>query len=127
MECLGERDEEPCSGAVRVWREFERALVEACRGRKRVEAECAVASLSEGSAGSLGERPGLCPRRPSELERAAVMVREHLRMVLGSAERLDPLGCEAVFLDARRARDLCVGDVPDEDVRKRILRLAGHG
>ena len=54
-------------------------------------------------------------------------MREHLDPVVGAVarERADPLGAEAMLVDAPRARDLPVGDVADERVQERVLRLAG--
>ena len=45
-------------------------------------------------------------------------------MVLGTAERLDPLGDAPVLRGALGARDLPVRDVADERVRERELALA---
>ncbi len=50
---------------------------------------------------------------------------EHLGLVLGPAERLDPLGGAPVLLRPLRTRDLPVGDVADQHVPERVLRLAG--
>src|SRR5262245_29383567 len=55
------------------------------------------------------------------------MVREELRAVLSPTDQLEPLGDRAVTLRARCARYLSVRDVANEDVRERILGLAGHG
>jgi hypothetical protein len=48
-------------------------------------------------------------------------VSEHLGAVFAiGAQRLDPLGSEAVLLGSKGARNLSVGDVPDEDVPERV-------
>src|SRR2546425_7481639 len=94
MERLREREEEPRSIGVRIGPELKRPLVESCCGRKRVEAECAVAGVTEGSAGPLGELRGLRAPRPGELERACVVVRQPLCVILVPAGRLDPLCCK---------------------------------
>ena len=52
-------------------------------------------------------------------------MRKHLRVILGTAERLDPLGGTRVFLRPLGARDLAVRDIANEDVLERELRLAG--
>ena len=52
------------------------------------------------------------------------MVREHLGVVLRTAEAVDPLRDGAVPLRAVGARDLAVRDVANERVRERELALA---
>jgi hypothetical protein len=54
-------------------------------------------------------------------------MRDHLRVVLCASERLDPLGRPQVLQRPVRPRDLPVGDVADEDVPERVLRLAFDG
>src|SRR5690242_12998105 len=51
------------------------------------------------------------------------MVREHLRVVLGTAERVEPRSRALVPLGAGAARDLAVGDLADEHVAERVLLL----
>jgi hypothetical protein len=52
---------------------------------------------------------------------------EHLGAVLTiGAQGLDPLGREPVLLGSKGARDLSVGDVADEHMPKRVLRLGRH-
>jgi hypothetical protein len=48
---------------------------------------------------------------------------EHLAVVLGPAEGLDPPRCGLVPLGARRAGDLAVGDVAHEEVPEGVLLL----
>ena len=52
------------------------------------------------------------------------MVREHLGVVLRTAEAVDPLRDGAVLLRAVGTWDLAVGDVANERVRERELALA---
>ena len=61
---------------------------------------------------------------PHELERGTPVVREHLRVILRSAEAVDPFGHGAMPLSAVGAGDLSVRDVADERVRERELALA---
>ena len=77
--------------------------------------------------GALRQLAEPAARRPRELERAQVVVREHLGEVLGAVagQALDPLGGEPVRVGAPRARDLRVGDVADEDVAEDEGGLAG--
>ena len=51
------------------------------------------------------------------------MVRNHLRVVFGTAERLDPLGGSEMFLRPLGARDLPVRDVAHQQVREREFTL----
>ena len=52
------------------------------------------------------------------------MVREHLGVILGPAEPLDPLSGEPMLLGSSRTRDLAVGDISDEQVPERVFALA---
>ena len=52
---------------------------------------------------------------------------EHLGVILGPAERFDPLGRQPVLLGPAAARYLTVRDVPNEDVEEEVLRLVLHG
>src|SRR5439155_25357298 len=64
-------------------------------------------------------------RRAGELERAGVMVSEHLGDVVGPlGERLDPLGRTAVLLRPLGTGDLAVRNIPDEHVAEGVLHLA---
>jgi hypothetical protein len=54
------------------------------------------------------------------------MVREHLRMVIDTAERLEPLGCAAMLVDSRRSGDLRIRNVADEYVAEGVLGLSGQ-
>jgi hypothetical protein len=99
-------------------------LVESGRRAERIERIRAVARLPERDAGALGNRLHLLACRAGELERAQIVVREHLGAVLAiRAQRLDPLGRELVLLRPQGARDLAVGDVANEHVPERVLSL----
>ena len=52
------------------------------------------------------------------------MVRNHLRVVFGTAERFDPLGGFEMLPCPLCARDLPVCDVPDERMLERELRFS---
>ena len=77
--------------------------------------------MSEHSARSVSSKI-----RPCELERARVVVREHLRMILETAVRLDPPRGAGVLFDPARPPDLPVRDVAQQHVQERVLRLPGH-
>jgi hypothetical protein len=114
-------------GVVRR-RQSERASIEPAGRRERVQRKRAVAGLAESPRRTEGD---VFRQRDSgslsELQRGHVVVREELGVILGTAERLDPLRGAEVLLGAGGARDLAVGDVPDEDVEERVLRVAGAG
>jgi hypothetical protein len=55
---------------------------------------------------------------------SAPVVREHLHVVLGAPEGLDPLRHLPVLLPPLETRDLAIGDVADEQVTERELSLA---
>jgi len=55
------------------------------------------------------------------------VVSEHLGVVLGPAERPDPFRGQAMLLRAPAAGDLPVGDIADQHVEERILRLVCDG
>ena len=65
-------------------------------------------------------------RCPRVLERTEVVVRQHLGPIFCpiGREGLHPFRGAPVLLRPQRARDLPVGDVSDDDVRERELRLA---
>src|SRR5581483_7749632 len=71
----------------------------------------------------LGERRDVLPRRAAELDRAQVVVGEHLASILHAAERLEPRRGQALLLGPARARNLAVRDVPHEEVQEGVLRL----
>ena len=64
------------------------------------------------------------PGRLRELERLQVVVGEHLGLLLGASERLDPRRRSLMLVRSRRTRDLAVGDIADEHVAERVLALA---
>ena len=58
--------------------------------------------------------------------RALVVVAEHLGVITGPAQRLDPAGRGGVPNSPGRPQDLAVGHIADQHVRERVLRLPGH-
>src|SRR5512132_1177773 len=84
-----------------------------------------LACLAERHTSALSKRTRLLPGRLGQLERAGVVMGDHLGVVFGPAEGLDPLRREPVFVAAPGARDLAIGNVADEDVSKRVFLLAG--
>ena len=69
------------------------------------------------------ELVGGLPRPARELERRQVVVRDRLRVILRTSERLDPRRCEPVLLRALGSRDRVVCDVTYDGVMERILEL----
>src|SRR3954454_3994514 len=55
------------------------------------------------------------------------MVRQHLGMVFGPPERVEPSGWPAVLLGAIGPRDLAIGHVTDQNVPERVFRLVPEG
>ena len=82
-----------------------------------VQAACAVAGVAKRESGADGEVSVVCTACACEVQRRAPVVRTHLGMILGSTERLDPLGHAAMPLRTIGAGDLPVGDVADERMR----------
>jgi len=107
------RTAEQQSGPLRVVRrpERKRLRVVTLGGVINVESEGAVAGLAQGEARALGQITGRSACGLRQLERGTPMVGEHLGVVFGAAERLDPLGDEPVLLGSLAAGDLSVGDV----------------
>src|SRR5213082_1102294 len=62
--------------------------------------------------------------RTPELQRLVIVVREQLRVVLGTPESLDPFRRPPMLVRSTAARDLAVGDVAKKDVLKGVLRVA---
>ena len=73
----------------------------------------------------LAERGRVEPCDLGKLERLQVVVGEHLGLILGSAERLDPGRRLPVFERAGSAGDLPVRDVADEQVAEDELAFRG--
>src|SRR5213596_2723696 len=103
--------------------ELECLFIESHSGGKRVEREGAIACLAERHTSALSKRTRLLPSRLGQLERAGVVMGDHLGVVFGPAEGLDPLRREPVFVAALGARDLAIGNVADEHVSKRVFLL----
>jgi hypothetical protein len=55
------------------------------------------------------------------VDRREIVVREHLGVILGTAERLDPLGGQPVFFGAISAWDLTVSNVAHEQMTECVL------
>ena len=55
------------------------------------------------------------------------MVRQHLGVILGTAQRLDPFRSALMLLRACSTRDLRVRDVADEQMAEDVLALLAHG
>src|SRR5438552_381799 len=66
------------------------------------------------------------PGRPPQPERLEIVVREHLGVVLRSAERLDPSRRPLVPLAPAAPRNLTVRDVAYEQVAEGVLILAAN-
>ena len=95
------------------------------RLRECVQRQRVLAGIAQRSPRAHDEVVDILARRACELERAGVVVRNHLRVILGTTERLDPLGGTRVFLRPLGARNLPVRDVAHQDVLERELRLTG--
>ncbi len=110
-------------GVVRP--ERERVLVLRRRDRDSCsDANARSPAVAQGEARALDDLVVAATRRADELERRAPVVREHLGVVLGTAEAVDPLG-DGPVLRARSARGIWpYDDVADERVRERELALA---
>jgi hypothetical protein len=65
------------------------------------------------------------PRRLRIFEGGEIVVRDHVRVILGPLERLEPGGCKTMLLSSPRPRHLSVRDVPHEHVSEGVLGLAG--
>src|SRR5439155_7415593 len=61
------------------------------------------------------------------LEGPPVVVGEHLRVVLGPPERLDPSRCPSMPLGSIPPWDLRVGHIAEQDVLEGVLGFAGDG
>ena len=109
-------------GVVRP--ERERVLVLRSGDDVAVERERAIASRSQRSSRALDQLVVATTGRPDELECGAPVVGEHLGVILGPAQAVDPFGDRSVPLCAVGARDLAVRDVAHERVRERELALA---
>jgi hypothetical protein len=114
--------------AVLLRGQLERPREELHRGRQRAQGERPLAGIQERAPRGLLEAGGALARRAGEIEGGPIVVREELRAVLGAVprERIDPLGCETMFLSTAEPRDLCVRHVAHQQMPKRILGLARH-
>ena len=93
-----------------------------CDG-EAVEGEGAVSRRAESEPRPRRNLVVVSTRCAHELERRAPVIGEHLRVVLGASEPIDPLGNGLMPLRALGAWDLAVGHVPDEGVGEGELAL----
>ena len=100
----GVRNEEPRPLGVVFWRQLERGLVEAGRRWECEKPHGTVARAVQCPAGVLLELAQCDARRPGQLEGRRVVMRDQVRMVVGTAEGLDPFGGESVLLGPLHAR-----------------------
>ena len=82
---------------VLLGRQLERRAVEPSCDGVGAQLERAVAGMTQRNHGPPGELVRRLPRGAGQLERAEIVVGEHLGVVLPAAESLDPLGGAAVF------------------------------
>jgi hypothetical protein len=77
----------------------------------------------------LGELARILTRCPGQLDRAEIVVGEHLRPILRAvhAQRRDPLRSGQVLGGSPSARDLSVRDVSNQHVQEDVLILSGDG
>ncbi len=108
-------------GVVRP--ERERILVLRHGNGVAVERERAIARRAQRASRAIDDLVVVSAGGADELERRAPVVREHLGVVIRSAEAADPLGDGTVPLRAIGAGDLAVRDVANERVRERELAL----
>ena len=85
-----------------------------------------LAGIAQRSPRAYKEVVDVLARRAGELERAGVVVRNHLGVIFRTTERLDPLGGTRVLLRPLGARNLPVRDIAHQDMLERELRLAGN-
>lgn len=81
--------------------------------------------FDDGSSGIAGKNGRVLAGCARELQRAHVVVRQHLGVLVRAPEQLDPSGGRGMLPGPHRARDLSVSDVAQQDVEERVLRLAG--
>ncbi len=99
-------------------RKLDRPRVVSCGGSEGIERRRAIAG---GGVRPARKSRELCirpTRRAEELERRLAVVHEHLRVIVGTPQRLDPRRDRAVLCGALRPRDLPVRDVANECMTK---------
>ena len=107
-----------------LWAERQRLSVVPLSRLQSVEGRGAVPRLSKRDSGSRRDRVDVAPGGAGELDGTQIVVRDHLGVVLGSAQGLDPLGCASVFLRSLDAGDLPVGDVANKQMLEGELGFA---
>src|SRR6266545_4394784 len=106
--------------------ERERLPVETHRQRERAQRESAFARAAEREARALSKEGHVAAHGARQLERALVVLGEQLDVVVAILDQgSDPFRGEPVLLDPRATWDLPVGDIANEYVTERVLRLAG--
>ena len=104
--------------------------VEGLRGSGHVQGYRALPGEHQRAPGRLLQLvEALAPGGPAEVEGLPVVVRQELGVV-GDAldgQALDPSGRHDMLVDPGEPGDLAVGDVADQGVRERVLRVALHG
>ena len=123
VHCAGPAEQE-VGPLVVVGPQLERLLVLRGGDGEAVQGERAVPRVAQREPRALGEVVVLTTGSPHELERRAPVVREHLRVILGTAEARDPLGGRAMSPGTVGTGDLPVRDVADERVGEGELALA---
>src|SRR5215510_1326377 len=99
----------PCLISRRV--QFERLRVVGSGGLKCVDRERTIARLNEGETRLRSEPGGRAAGDACEFEGAEVVVGQHLSVILGPAESLDPRRGAIVLFGPHAARNLAVRDI----------------
>ena len=107
--------------------EFERGRVEAGRGLVALERRRTVSRLRQREPGPLVEAGVRGSRGTGVLECLLVVVRARLCVILGAAQRLDPLRGLSVLLGAPCPWDASIGHVTDEEVAEGVFGLPLDG
>ena len=93
---------------------------------ERIQRESPIGCGNKRAPGLVYKRLALCPGCARQLERSDVVVREHLGVLLGTAERLEPPRGGTMLVAPSHTGYLAVGDVADQDVTERVLVGACH-
>ena len=127
--CFGAKPADPAVPEEQlgiVGREREGFRVVAVRRGKGVQRRRTIAGSAERLQCMRREFVDILTGRPRQLERRGVVVGEHLGVVLGTPERLDPRRRLDMPPRAIGARDLAVCHVAHQQVPECVLRLAFH-
>ena len=118
---LCELQEKTGSSGVGFRPELEGVLVIPRGGGVRVEGVGPVSRISEGTSRGVGKLAVVEAGGTRVVDCSHVVMREHLGVILGTAERIDPLRGTTVFVGAGGARDLPVGDVAYQQVPEGVF------